>query len=303
VTTAPLKMNSLVVAMCCTTGALVLPAPIFAGTVTLTKDGVAETCTLNSLNMDGTGGGAINVSCTGGTNPPPPADSDGDGIVDTADNCPLVANPGQQDSDGDGIGDVCDPTPGGGGTAPPSTNDPGTGVWSPPGTTNVTVFSLASTAPAPNTSNRTYVPGCIAGPNGNPPPCRYTGNAAYGDIYSARVQFGQNMAKQLNLARSESGEEHSMFRGSVSVLPGDMVPADPNCRFVAATQPYITLVDQAFYDSQNLDFGFGFIYNPYDTACIVPSNTTVYLNITPDGPGAQSCGNVGFECRTQINEL
>lgn len=34
-------------------------------------------------------------------------DSDGDGVPDLVDNCPLVANPDQQDSDGDGIGDTC----------------------------------------------------------------------------------------------------------------------------------------------------------------------------------------------------
>ncbi len=36
------------------------------------------------------------------------ADTDGDGIVDSADNCPTVANPGQEDADNDGTGDVCE---------------------------------------------------------------------------------------------------------------------------------------------------------------------------------------------------
>ena len=38
-------------------------------------------------------------------------DSDGDGIEDTADNCPSVANPGQEDADSDGVGDACDNCP------------------------------------------------------------------------------------------------------------------------------------------------------------------------------------------------
>jgi len=37
-----------------------------------------------------------------------PTDTDGDGIPDDADNCPLIANPGQEDFDNDGKGDVCD---------------------------------------------------------------------------------------------------------------------------------------------------------------------------------------------------
>ncbi len=38
----------------------------------------------------------------------PVCDTDGDGIFDIFDNCPLVFNPGQADTDGDGIGDACD---------------------------------------------------------------------------------------------------------------------------------------------------------------------------------------------------
>lgn len=38
-------------------------------------------------------------------------DTDGDGIVNSRDNCPLVPNPDQADADGDGRGDVCDNCP------------------------------------------------------------------------------------------------------------------------------------------------------------------------------------------------
>ena len=39
-------------------------------------------------------------------------DDDADGVGDFIDNCPLVANPGQEDYDHDSVGNVCDPTPG-----------------------------------------------------------------------------------------------------------------------------------------------------------------------------------------------
>lgn len=56
---------------------------------------------------------ACSNSGGGGT----PTDSDGDGVADTADNCPNDANADQADNDQDGVGNVCDATPNGPGTS------------------------------------------------------------------------------------------------------------------------------------------------------------------------------------------
>jgi hypothetical protein len=40
---------------------------------------------------------------------PPAPDADLDGVPDDIDNCPTVANPGQENNDGDALGDACDP--------------------------------------------------------------------------------------------------------------------------------------------------------------------------------------------------
>ncbi|MBI1827297.1 MAG: hypothetical protein HY287_03850 [Planctomycetes bacterium] len=44
--------------------------------------------------------------------PDPTGDSDADGVLNCADNCPTVKNSGQVDVDADGTGDACDPTKG-----------------------------------------------------------------------------------------------------------------------------------------------------------------------------------------------
>ncbi|CAK8719582.1 hypothetical protein GKODMF_11175 [Candidatus Electrothrix gigas] len=54
-------------------------------------------------------------------------DSDEDGVVDTEDNCPLVANPDQEDMDSDEVGDACDNCPETPNTDQLDTDNDGTG--------------------------------------------------------------------------------------------------------------------------------------------------------------------------------
>jgi predicted extracellular nuclease len=91
--------------------------------MTSTDIGVAESSSTvvgDSLQLSGTGStyedftwsaasantfGAVNTGQTfGGA----PADSDGDGVLDSEDNCPYTPNPDQVDADADDVGDVCD---------------------------------------------------------------------------------------------------------------------------------------------------------------------------------------------------
>jgi hypothetical protein len=51
-------------------------------------------------------------------------DTDGDGVPDGTDNCPMAPNPGQEDGDGDGEGDACDGDTDGDGVPPDVDNCP-----------------------------------------------------------------------------------------------------------------------------------------------------------------------------------
>jgi predicted acyl esterase len=107
-------------------------APVRKGSVTFSTGYTDDTPDLRGTAafyaMPGPCPGGVTASGSdiwGNTTPPsggPPADADGDGVNDGADNCPNDANPGQEDSDGDGVGDVCDTA------APPAGPDYGTGV-------------------------------------------------------------------------------------------------------------------------------------------------------------------------------
>jgi hypothetical protein len=66
-----------------------------------------------------------------------PTDTDGDGVADSTDNCPAVANPNQADADGDGVGDACG--------APPPPDTDGDGV--------LDAYDLCPTQPGPASNN------------------------------------------------------------------------------------------------------------------------------------------------------
>ncbi len=66
-------------------------------------NGVPDACEIASLGAFDCNENGIPDSCE--------ADTDGDGLIDDCDNCPLDANADQADDDGDGVGDVCDRCP------------------------------------------------------------------------------------------------------------------------------------------------------------------------------------------------
>jgi len=76
-------------------------------------DGCSATCTVEAgYECTGAPSTCTNMRCGDGevdsgdgTCIP---DGDGDGVANTRDNCPMVANPSQKDTDGDGVGDVCE---------------------------------------------------------------------------------------------------------------------------------------------------------------------------------------------------
>ena len=70
-----------------------------AGSVTVSGN-LYVTAALAAANV--TTGNTLATAVTGG------ADTDGDGVPDSTDNCPTVANATQADTDSDGVGDACD---------------------------------------------------------------------------------------------------------------------------------------------------------------------------------------------------
>jgi hypothetical protein len=77
------------------------------GTVFVYAEAGANVCGEGSLGSDSAGAPRVPQTACGA----PGADTDGDGVPDLTDTCPLVANAGQADADRDGRGTPCDNCP------------------------------------------------------------------------------------------------------------------------------------------------------------------------------------------------
>jgi hypothetical protein len=83
----------------------------YAECLKLTEDTGPAPVELCDDGIDNDGDTLVDSADPDCVSPPPPRDTDSDGVRDSIDNCDDVPNPGQEDADGDGIGDVCDETP------------------------------------------------------------------------------------------------------------------------------------------------------------------------------------------------
>ncbi len=77
------------------------------GTCANTYCAFADPACASGQRYDTTAGNGLASTCV----PVPPVDTDGDGVPDTIDNCPTIANATQEDGDMDGHGDACDDCP------------------------------------------------------------------------------------------------------------------------------------------------------------------------------------------------
>ncbi len=169
-------------------------------------------------------------------------DTDGDGILDSADNCPLVANADQADADGNGMGDACDF--GGTDTDGDSIDD----LWdncvddpnpSQSDTDGDGIGDACDTAPYITLDKETLGTSCYEGENANNVNFKITNSGAATSNYTVSVSYSVGSG-WLSLTPSAGShtlgagefEDYSISFNSVSLTPGiydaTITITDPN---------------------------------------------------------------------------
>jgi len=169
-------------------------------------------------------------------------DTDGDGILDSADNCPLTANADQTDSDGNGMGDACDS--GGADTDGDSIEDFFDNCVDDPNpsqsdTDGDGIGDACDTAPYITLDKETLGTSCYEGDNANNVDFKITNSGAATSNYTVAVSYSVGSgwlspapsAGSHTLGAGES-EDYSVSFNSASLTPGiydaTITITDPN---------------------------------------------------------------------------
>jgi len=130
-------------------------------------------------------------------------DGDGDGVADSDDNCPQVANADQKDLDGDGLGDACDNIIREILLIPVTTASPGEPIWVTATFSNNTGQAIQTICP--DCFNTTFT---VKDPSGNILPPRYRIRKAYGipaEIVDGNDVFAVYEAAQRAIEHARAG--------------------------------------------------------------------------------------------------
>ena len=223
----------------------------------------------------------------------PNLDADGDGILDSVDNCPSTYNPGQADRDGDGRGDVCDNCPSTANNDQVDTD--GDGAGNACDTTAGTVYGESLAGPT------TVTPGAL---NWVTATFTYTGTVP---IYTQKptcfnTTFTLTQGSTIVLPRYLEGPPVDYPNDFIVINPGESfaVTCDLSERFIASRLPSGSYIESASYsndvDPATVEPGFT---PPAGTVLFLGTVNSPPLNVTVSGtPVTQTTAAVVYSPST-----
>ena len=216
----------------------------------------------------------------------PSRDTDGDGVLDTADNCPFNDNPLQTDSDGNSRGNACDPgaTLVCGGPAPCTDND-GDGFGSPGDAS-----CPAGPAEDCNDSDETIFPGAAEICDGEDNDCSGTPDEGFNVGAACTVGIGA-CANSATLVCTVDGSGTEC-----DAAPGIPAPDDSVCNGIDDNCNGLTDED---FNSMVTSCGLGVCQAVGSTSCVAG---TVENSCTPGAPAPEVCNGIDDNCNGETDE-